>query len=254
MSLDHAHGALSAQSVLHTWEQAQAMAPLRRSLALLRLAWPEVTPGEWGALPIGARDARLFALFEALFGATLDTLVDCPACGEALELSLRTTDLRPEPAGEPAPQPLQCEGYELAYRLPCSDDLAALQGSGNASTAVQQLIERCVLQARLAGRVVNAAELPPAVIERLQQDMALRDPGADIRVALSCPACAHGFERRFDIGDYLWEELDDWAERTLAEVHTLASAYGWSEPQVLSLSADRRRRYIALVQGLVVPT
>ncbi len=252
MNLDHAQGALSAQSVLHTWEQAQAMDPLRRSLALLRLAWPEVAPGDWGALPIGARDARLFALFEALFGTTLDTLVDCPACGEALELSLRAADLRPEPAGEPAPPLLQCEGYELAYRLPCTDDLAALQGAGDATAAVRQLIERCVLQARHADRVVDAAELPPRVVERLQQDMALRDPGADIRIALSCPACGHGFARRFDIGDYLWEELDDWAERTLAEVHTLASAYGWSEPQVLSLSADRRRRYIVLVQAGVV--
>lgn len=253
MNLDQAQGALSAQSVLHTWEQAQAMDPLRRSLALLRLGWPEVAPGDWGALPISARDARLFALFEALFGATLDTLVDCPDCGEALELSLRTADLRPEPAGEPAPPPLQCNGYELAYRLPCSDDLAALQATGDTHTAVQQLIERCVLQARRADLVVDAAELPPTVVERLQQDMALRDPGADIRIALSCPACGHRFARRFDIGDYLWEELDDWAERTLADVHTLACAYGWSEAQVLSLSADRRRRYIALVQGGVVP-
>lgn len=253
MSLNHAQGALSAQSVLRTWEQAQAMDPLRRPLALLRLAWPEVAPGAWGALPIGARDARLFALFEALFGATLDTLVDCPTCGEALELSLRTADLRPELPGEPVPPLLQCEGYELTYRLPCSDDLAALQATDDTAAAVQQLIERCVLQARRADRVVDAAELPPTVVERLQQDMALRDPGADIRIALSCPACGHGFERRFDIGDYLWEELDDWAERTLAEVHTLACAYGWSEPQVLSLSADRRRRYIAMVQGLMVP-
>lgn len=252
MSLDHAQGALSAQSVLHTWEQAQALDPLRRSLALLRLAWPEAETGDWGALPIGTLDARLFALFEALFGATLDTLVDCPACGEALELSLRTADLRPEPAIEPTP-PLACDDYELTYRLPCSDDLAALHGAGDTEAAVQQLIERCVLRARHADRVVDAAELPPAVVERLQQDMALRDPGADIRIALCCPACGHGFERRFDIGDYLWEELDDWAARTLAEVHTLASAYGWSESQVLSLSADRRRRYIALVQGMVVP-
>jgi|KBSMisStandDraft_5_1062788.scaffolds.fasta_scaffold267011_2 hypothetical protein len=253
MNPDQAHGALSAQSVLHTWEQVQAMDPLRRSLALLRLAWPDVAASDWGALPIGARDAHLFALFEALFGDTLDTLVDCPACSEALELPLRTGDLRAEPADESAPPPLNCDGYELTYRLPCSDDLDALQGTGDISGAVRQLIGRCVLQARLADRVIDAAELPPTMVERLQQDMSLRDPGADIRIALSCPACGHGFERRFDIGDYLWEELDDWAERTLVEVHTLASAYGWSEPQVLSLSADRRRRYIAMVQGLMVP-
>jgi hypothetical protein len=252
MNPAYAHGALSAQAVLHTWEQAQAMDSTARALALLRLAWPEVAPDDWGALPIGARDARLFALFEALFGPALDTQVDCPACSEALELQLRTTDLRPAPSHAHEPPHLQFEGYELAYRLPCSDDLAALQGASDTAGAVQQLIERCLHEARRAGRVVDAAALPPAVLERLQQDMALHDPGADIRIALSCPACGHGFERRFDIGDYLWEELDDWAERTLTEVHTLASAYGWSEPQVLSLSADRRRRYIALVQGLAL--
>jgi hypothetical protein len=251
MSLDHDPAALSARSLLDSWEQARVLHPLRRTLPLLRLAWPDVPSGDWGALPVGARDDCLFALFEALFGSTLDMRVDCPACDEPLELSLRAADLRPGPAAEPAP--LQCDGYELIYRLPCSDDLAALHGAGDTAMAVQQLLARCVLQARRAGEAVDAAGLPPEVVERLQQDMALRDPGADMRIALNCPACSHAFERRFDIGDYLWDELDDWAERTLVEVHTLASAYGWSEPQVLGLSADRRRRYLALVQGLGVP-
>jgi hypothetical protein len=256
MSLDHAFGALSAQAVLHAWEQAQGLPPQQRALVLLQMAWPDVAPQRWGTLPLGARDARLFTLFEALFGSALETLVDCPACGEALELSLHTADVRPEPRpgeGDDLP-PLQHQGYELDYRLPGSDDLIAVQqAAGDAGAAVRQLIERCVLHARQAGRPIAPAELPPAVIERLQQDMAQHDPGADIRIALSCPACGHGFERRFDIGDYLWQELEDWAERTLAEVHALACAYGWSEPLVLSLSAMRRRRYIAMVQQSAVP-
>ena len=84
MSLHHAFGALSAQAVLHAWEQAQGLPPQQRALALLQLAWPDVAPQRWGALPLGARDDRLFTLFEALFGGALETLVDCPACGEAL--------------------------------------------------------------------------------------------------------------------------------------------------------------------------
>lgn len=247
------HGALGAQALLQAWEQAQALHPLQRADVLLGLAWPEVAPGAWGTLPLGTRDAHLFTLFETLFGATLDLRVDCPACGEALELALRTTDLRPEPpdAGAGVP-PLQCEGYELAYRLPGSDDLIALIDTGDArdpDAAMARLLDRCVLQARHAGQPVAAIELPPPVIERLQQEMAVHDPGADLRVALACPACGHGFDRRFDIGATLWDALDDWAERTLAEVHTLASAYGWSEPQVLALGAARRQRYIAMVQG-----
>lgn len=254
MNSDPSLGALSAQTVLHAWDQAQDQAPQQRALALLRMAWPDTAPQDWGKLPLGARDSRLFTLFEALFGTALDTLVDCPACSEALELALRTTDLRPEAIHNIIdPPPLLFDGFELVYRLPCSDDLVALeQPAANALSPVQRLIERCVLQAGQSDKHVHPTELPSTVIDRLQQDMAQHDPGADIRMALTCPACGHGFERRFDIANYLWEELDDWAQRTLAEVHTLASAYGWSEPQVLSLSADRRRRYIAWVQGQVV--
>ena len=40
--------------------------------------------------------------------------------------------------------------------------------------------------------------------------------------------------------------LDAWARATLLDVHLLATAYGWSEPEVLALSALRRRYYLEL--------
>lgn len=243
--------ALGAQAVLHTWEQVQAWHPLQRAAALLQLAWPEVPAAGWQALPLGVRDERLFALHEALFGDALELRVECPACGEPLELSLRGADLRPTapPDGDAAVQPLQLAGHTLTYRLPSGADLLAAAGAPTAEAAVATLLGRCVLQAQRAGEAIAPADLPPPVVEQLQQQMAAHDPGADLRMALACPACGHGFERRFDIASHLWDALDDWAERTLAEVHTLASAYGWSEPQVLSLSAARRQRYIAMVQA-----
>ena len=36
----------------------------------------------------------------------------------------------------------------------------------------------------------------------------------------------------------------------LHEVHRLASAYGWSEAQILALSPARRAQYLALVEGM----
>jgi hypothetical protein len=252
--------ALTAEAVLQTWEHARGEHPLRRSLALLRAAWPEVDGREWGSLPVGARDACLCKLQVSLFGPELDTLVACPACDEPLQTRFSTADLLgprndPEPdlgafAGEAAGS-LSCGGFELSYRLPCSDDLLAVADAqyDDPQLAAQALLDRCVLGARREGSPAATQQLPPAVIDRLQQEMALRDPGADATVALACPACGHAFERRFDTGAYLWDELDDWAQRTLAEVHQLARAYGWSEPQILALSAARRAHYIALVQA-----
>jgi hypothetical protein len=46
---------------------------------------------------------------------------------------------------------------------------------------------------------------------------------------------------------FFWEEIDVWAERTLSDVHRLASAYGWSESDILALGPRRRQRYLALI-------
>lgn len=246
---------LTAQGVLQTWEHAQHEHPLARSLALLRTAWPEVDANAWGTMPIGARDAWLFKLQEALFGPDLDTLVACPSCNEPLQTRFSTTDLQPTPVADAgmghAVASLCCDGYELEYRMPGCDDLLALAEAPDEAvdTASRRLLERCVLAASRAGEPARVDQLPPAVVAKLEQAMAERDPGADTTVALACPACGHAFERRFDMGAYLWDELDDWAQRTLAEVHVLARAYGWSEPQILALSAARRGHYIALVQS-----
>jgi hypothetical protein len=240
---------LSAGALLQCWECAHAEQPIRRSLALLTVAWPDVDARQWSALPIGARDGWLLALHEALFGAELETVAPCPRCAEALESSFGIDDIVAQAPEAVDATRLSCDGFELEWRLPSSDDLIHVQESAaTADEAAWALLERCVTDARHGESLVAPRELPERVIERLQHDMERLDPGADTRVALECPACGHRFERRFDIGAYLWSALDDWAHRTLAEVHALATAYGWSEGEVLALSAARRRYYIALVQ------
>ena len=47
----------------------------------------------------------------------------------------------------------------------------------------------------------------------------------------------------------LWAELEAVARRLAMEVHTLASAYGWSESEILSLSDARRRLYLEMVSA-----
>jgi hypothetical protein len=39
------------------------------------------------------------------------------------------------------------------------------------------------------------------------------------------------------------------AKRLLGEIHNLASAYGWSEDAILSLSNSRRALYLQMVQA-----
>jgi hypothetical protein len=76
--------------------------------------------------------------------------------------------------------------------------------------------------------------------------VAQADPDADLQLDAPCPACGHHTSAVVDAASFLWAELDAWARGTLVEVHLLASTYGWTEPEVLSLSPRRRRHYLEL--------
>jgi hypothetical protein len=222
---------LGASGLLDLWERGRALDPVRRALLLLRETWPEFDPEGWARLPVGARDAWLVALRERLFGPRFEPLADCPACGAALETAFSASDL-PVPAPDaPSPGELARDGYSLSYRLPTSADLIAVLGEQDAGEAARRLLARCVEEASREDEAVTL----DALLADLDREKAERDPAADIRVGLICQACGHQFERRFDILDHLWGELEDWAGRLLAEVHVLASAYGWTEDAILAL-------------------
>jgi len=257
---------ITASSLLALWDHGQRADTTQRALTLLCEAWPQFDRDAWARLPIGRRDLWLVALQESLFGDTIDALADCPACGEALETCFSTAEIRATPAdagdddGEAAWH-WHWGGYTLDVRLPTSGDLLSVVdeagrddgGHGDDAAAdgarVTGLLLRCVGSVRCEGDEVSVQSLPPGLVDALQAEMARRDPGADPRIGLVCAACGHRFESRFDIVGHLWSEIDEWARRTLREVHRLASAYGWTEREILGLSAARRRHYIELVSA-----
>jgi hypothetical protein len=243
----------SPEALLRIWEQGAGSHPVRRALALLDLAWPEVETGRWATASIGERDGSLLRLYEALFGGDLETVTTCPKCGERLESSFTTADIGAGSVSLSASGEtmlLETRGCEVEYRLPTSEDLLEiLEAPDRSSDAPLQLLRRCVIRARSDGRARAPEDLPPDTLSRLGAEIAERDPEADIRIGLDCPACLHSWSVAFDIVSYFLGELDDWAERTLAEVHTLAQAYGWSERDTLDLSPIRRQYYIEMVRA-----
>ena len=104
--------------------------------------------------------------------------------------------------------------------------------------ATVSMLEAIVLAHGRADESVIAA-LGEAVVER--------DPQAEIRLKLVCPSCDNHWFAVFDILAFLWQEITTHARRILRDVHVLASAYGWSESEILALSAMRRRFYLEMV-------
>src|SRR5207247_8997277 len=169
-------------------------------------------------LTIGERDARLLALREMTFGSELTGLTNCPECDEEIELSFSCSEIRP-PAETAPPSELAVEsnGREVRFRLPTSADLLTCR-------TPQELLERCLLN--------GSDQFTKDFVAVAGDKMSSADPMADIHLTLNCPICRHKWEAPFDIVAFFWREISAAARRLLREVHTLASAYGWTESEI----------------------
>ncbi len=240
---------LSAHHILRIWEIGQSQHPLDRALTLLAFGCPERSPLELASLSIGTRDACLLTLRELTFGSKMNGFAECPNCGERLEFDLNVADIRVAEILEPKVETynLRLEGVELQFRLPNSQDLAAIVGYKDVKIANSLLMQRCILQASNSGNSLTYSDLSPVVVNQLAQQMSECDPQAEILLDLSCPACEHSWQLLFDIVSFFWTELTARAKRLLQEVHTLARFYGWREADILSMSVVRRQLYLDLV-------
>jgi hypothetical protein len=241
----------NAESLLRVWDESHCAHPIMRALNLLDAASPDIGREAWAAAPVGRRDGRLLELYETLFGQQLQTVTRCPRCDQNLESSFATRDIRVQPVTLPAKETLKlrAHGCTIEYRLPNSEDLLQVSAMNDANEARMELLRRCVIAAKVAGKHQGVEHLTAEVVERLTDEMARQDPAADVQIQLSCPACRHAWSACFDIVSYFWSELDDWAQRILADVNVLARAYGWSEREILTLTPTRRRHYLELVRA-----
>jgi len=236
-------GTPDAVRLLHLWEAAGAEVPARRGVALLRSA------GVAAPLSLGDANAQWLRLHALWFGPTVDLLSHCPACASAAEFSVDANDLAAQLApAEPATlYRLECDGHAVDFRLPRADDAAAAAARIDSDEAfARRLLARCITACTHGGVALSPAALPLAVLDAVSQRMETLDPGAELAFALACPQCAAEWSAPLDAADLLWRRLRDAAEGLLLEVDTLARAYGWSEPEVLALSPQRRAAYLQM--------
>jgi len=239
---------LSAAQLLDAWEHGLSEPAGRRSIPVLAAAYPDHSPDVLAELSIGERDRRLLTLRQWTFGSQLASVANCSACGEGLEWTVDAADLHVEiPLERSTDLIAEVERYCVSFRLPNTIDLDCIRGCKDAVSARLLLLERCISSARLGSEEVSPDVLPVAVTNEVVRRMAEADPQGDIAVELSCPSCGQHWQALFDIESFFWSEISAWAKRILSEIHVLASAYGWSETQILGLSPTRRQVYLNLV-------
>jgi hypothetical protein len=243
---------LSEQDILNIWEKGLYLHMVERAITILALADPQHSRNEALAMSIGQRDTHLLTIRERSFGAQFAGYATCPRCHEALDLTFSASDIRvtaPDHADERAEISFQHGDYALQARLLISADLLAITGCRTVAAARTVLLERCITHASHQGTDIGVSELPDSVIEALGDAIVERDTQAEIRLKLVCPFCDHHWFAIFDILTFLWQEIATHARRILRDVHLLASAYGWTETDILALSTVRRRLYLEMVSA-----
>lgn len=235
--------------LLGVWETARGQSPVERALTILSAGEPTAARQELAALSLGDRNARLLELYRQSFGPRLHGFARCPSCGASMEVDVDAERLAASstPATPGTEQVLTSNGYTLRFRLPDSRALASAACACDIDEARRILVGTCVTEVQQDDARRSPDQLPHNVVADLASQMALLDPHADLRLELSCPECPHQWELALDPADYLWTELSARARRLLREVDALARAYGWSEPEILALSAARREAYLELV-------
>jgi hypothetical protein len=241
----------SSSDLLDAWAAAAALGPSARSLALLQVAEPDVQMAELAALPLGRCEEQLLELRSRLFGRTLEASITCPSCGERLELDTRPEEFVGWPADAAAAtvESVREGGWLVRFRLPASHDLAAVEGRRDPDVIARALLGRCLIEASLDGGAMAVDEVPLALAQAVGRRMAELDPLPVAAVEVECAQCGHCWRAPVNLSGFVWAEVDAWAQRTLRQVHELASAYSWTEETVLALSPARRERYLQMVAG-----
>jgi len=219
-------------------------------LASCRQIAPGEPPGQaalqaW-QLSLAGRIGGLAAIYARTWRTdVLPLVLTCAAagCGEALEAPLPIADLMEmaREAERSPTLPFDSPGGRVVLRRPRGED----QRLWRAAPADVE-----TLRARILATLIVAGEADPTdLIGRASEELEAFDPLPAFRIAATCPACGAENDHPVDLEALLLGELAHAQSRLIAEIHTLAAHYGWSEDDILAVPPRRRARYLGLVRA-----
>ena len=208
-----------------------------QSLLILGAAYPDKTYDELSNFTLGSSNESIATLRRTMFGNYLGVQLNCPQCGERLELALN--DQMFTALVEAKEGVVEVEG--LQFRPVTLRDLAFVAADKDVEKAAIRLAKVCSLGPVEDYRWTNE------FLEKVGQSLDRVDPAANVELALDCGCCHHAWNEIFDLTRFFWQEIEMRIQRLFIDVHCLASAYGWTEAEVLALDPERRKIYLGMV-------
>ncbi|MFD2180474.1 hypothetical protein [Veronia pacifica] len=268
--------ALSDNLQVEVWEAASSAPSWQRANILAAAYLPDGRVSSLAHWTLAGRDHLLLLAYQHQFGDAISVESRCCHCNSKNQLNFGASQLlamaSPElsAAWDHRSQTLNTgayvsrfteiniEGMACQFRLPTVGDVSAM--GDDRFTAADSDSHHLF---RFAEQVVepdNFRQLRQAFAERADSELAwmslfesleagilASEPLSVISIEASCNECGTITSHQFDIASQFWAQLSADVERQLWDVHLLASKYGWSSQDILSMSPARRRRHIAMI-------
>jgi hypothetical protein len=233
--------ALSSSDFLDLWERGFGLHPVDQGLLILGAVLSETSYDSLADWSVGRRNQALAELRSTYFGPSLHGWTSCERCGEKLEFEVDSGAFVRGAVGAAGNLSEAIVVKGRSFRLPTSRDLARAAQETDSYSAAIRILEACSLG------TAESAAWSEEDLEEVGERMAMADPLAEILLNLRCPICDYECNPTLDIAAFLWAEIEARAKRLVFDVHALASAYGWTESEILSLSEQRRAIYLEMV-------
>ena len=240
---------ISAFELLAIRDSTLHLSVLEKSLYLLGVVY-ETDSAAMADLSIGDRDTRLLKFREWIFGSRLINMAHCPTCNNVVEWEANVDDILLKDLETNKDRKTyihESEGYTINFRLPNSYDIINATKIQNQSDDASAFISACILNIVNSNVENPQSDLPQKIFQEISRQMSEADPQAEISMVLNCPDCNNQWNAPFNILNYLWLEIDNWAKHILKEVVVLARHFGWSEKEILNLSFQRRQYYMEMI-------
>jgi len=215
--------------------------PAQAALRLLAsVAEPlDGSPETWSGLTVTDFEILLLALRRDLFGTLVRSDFTCPevGCCDRVEIEFSLTDylaaVRPRlPRGVTAlaDRPGWWRIGEVAFRLPSAGDQITAQASADGA-------------ALLVALCLDPPTAPAPLRARAERAMAAMAPEVSGPIGGQCPSCGASLNALFHAPSFVMGEMRRAVGLLAEEVDLIASAYRWSEADILALPRVRRQAY-----------
>ena len=195
------------------------------------------------------REQMLAAVYIRTYGAKIESTIKCRQCGEDFDMDFDLEDLlnflNPVERETSGIKRLDDGTFQLAedisFRLPTGVDECAVIGF-EPEKAREILLERCI-------QGNHESALRSKYFDDIQSAMETLSPLVDTELDARCPECDHGQKVHFDLQHYLLSAIKGERKHLMQEIHALASSYGWSLSEILSLPRSQRRTLSGMVES-----